>query len=192
MPLPALPADNTRRLFLDYTSQSIEHTLLIRVPDLLSPTQEQAFAIDIANVLATRMDGDDAFTSLRYADKNSNVTFPYPWTPIQGALSTTVGIWEQDPESVFLSFVGRGASSGRKIRFQFFTAVKSTAWPADNRYNPGESAPVDTLRENLLPLLSGNDVSPVAAVTIGGDYISFNNYVNIASNAYWQRRQRTN
>lgn len=165
--------------------------MLVRLPDGLSPSDEQQLGIDIGTVMAQRMDGDDAVTALRVANKNSNVTFPYSFSTIQGALSPTVGIWEQDPESVFLSLVARGTTTGRKTRFEFFTAVKTPTWPGKNRYLPGDAAPVDTWKLNMFSILSGAPSSPVAAVSIGGDYLAFNDYVNIASNAYWQRQQRT-
>lgn len=89
-----------------------------------------------------------------------------------------------------LSIPFRGLTSGRKGIFMFFSPVSTTNWPIDNRYNPGDAAPIDTWRLNVISVLQGGEGLGVNAVVIDGSTPVFKNYVNISQNAYHQRKQR--
>jgi hypothetical protein len=185
-----LPPNSTPRLFLDYTSMGIPHTLMVRLPAAAALPEVEGFAFALGSVLVTRMLEGDSVLSARYSNAGSSFSFPINFDPNPGILTNAGNIWGQDPESTFISVVGRSAVSGRKSRVEFFTPVTTTSWPSDNRYNPGESAPIDTFRLNLLNVLNGISTGGLAAVTIDGTDVFYNPYVNIAQNAYWQRKQR--
>lgn len=185
-----LPPNSTARLFIDYTSMGVPHTLMVRIPNSVTPGEALNYAFTISNVLVTRMLNTDACIGARYSNEGSNFSFPLDFDVNPGILTAAGNIWGQDPESTFISIVGRSPASGRKTRVEFFTPITTTVWPPDNRYNPGEAAPVDTFRENLLGVLNGTSGPFIAALTIDGTGVVYNNYVNIAQNAYWQRKQR--
>lgn len=182
-----LPENSTARLFLDYTSRGVGHTMLLRLEGTLpSPG---AYAAGYAAIFAQRMFDDDSFYRARYSEAGTNFSLPIDFTVVPGVVpSATTNSWAQDPESVFLSLIMRGNETGRRARVEFFTGVPATPWPADNRYNPGDSSVIDALRENFTDAAETGGELPL--LTIGGDEVTVYGYVNVASNAYWQRKQR--
>ncbi len=185
-----LPPNNTTRLFLDYTSVGVPHTLMVRLPSAAPIPEINGFAFALGSVLVTRMFDTDSVYGARLSNVGSNFSFPLEFDVNPGVITLFGNQWAQDPESVFLSIVGRSGTSGRKSRVEFFTSVSTAAWPSDNRYNPGEAGPVDTFRENMLSVLNGVSTGGLAAIAIDGSDVIYNQYVNIALNAYWQRKQR--
>lgn len=182
-----LPANNTGRLFLDYTSRGIEHTMMLRVAG--DYTTAAGDASEYANLFSTRMFDDDSFFRARYAIVGNDFSLPIPFTAVPGVVpAATTNSWPQDPESVQLSFVFRGNTTGRRGRVEFFTAVPTPQWPDDNRYNPGDAAVIDTLRTNFTSLAQFDGTNPL--LTVGADEVTVYGYVNIRLNAYWQNEQR--
>lgn len=185
MALPPLPPSSTRRLFLDYTSTGFAHTMMLR---LATGDDPAAYAATYANIFAQRMRDSEGFTGARLATVGSDVTLPVTFTPVPGVLPGSTSVWPQDPESVQLSFTWRGNATGRKGRVEFFTPVPTPSWPANNRYDPGYAAVIDTLRTNFVAAAGSGGTSPI--IGIGGDEVTIHSYVNIRSNSYWQNRQR--
>lgn len=181
-----LPENNTARLFVDYTSGAFDHTLLLRFGPTTAPLDAVAVAQDICTALAPFMNSNDSFFGARWSANGSNIALPVAWTPVAG--TSTGAAFSEDPEAAFVSVVGR-SFGGRRVRWDFFTVIKvSTTWPDDNRYAPGESTNADDIQDafeaaTILP------VDPVVAID-GMDVIVYE-YVNIAKNGYWQRKQRT-
>lgn len=188
MPLPPLPDNNTVRYWLKYLSVGVEHEMMVRLPDFAVAADALGSANGLAQILKTRMVTTDSVTGLRYSPAGSSFSVPIPFTAVVGTL--TASFWLQDPESVQLSFTGRSFVDGRKVTYEFFTAQQTTSWPGDNRYNPGDSAPIDTFRENFVDFIENGALPAQQAVTIGGSIPTMNAYVNIRSNAYWQNAQR--
>jgi len=182
-----LPDNSTARLFLDYTSRHVEHTLLLRFDGDLPSAG--SYATGYAEILANRMFDDDSFFRARFSDAGADFSLPIAFTAVPGAIpAATTNSWAQDPESAFVSFVMRGLTTGRRSRVEFFTGVPTPSWPSDNRYNPGDAAPIDTLRINFQNAAASGGTLPL--ITVGGDEVTVYGYVNIALNAYWQRKQR--
>lgn len=190
MPLPPLPANSTACVFIDYTSYGVAHTFGFRLGAGASSITAATKAASLAAVLANRMGSADSFTQARLRAAGGIVSLPIAFTPVTGAVSGSGIYWDDDPESTFISFVGRGTTTGRKTRWEFYTAVRSASWPPTNRYIPGFSAPVDTLRANFTNWVDTAASPGEQVVTIGGDIPQVYAYVNIAKNSYWQRRQR--
>jgi len=181
-----LPSNGTNRLFLDYTSVNIEHTMLLRLAD--SVTDPEAAATSYATLFAARMYPSDSFFRARFSLSGEDFSLPIPFTAVPGALPSGTPTWPQDPESTQLSFIMRGITSGRRARVEFFTSITTTTWPGDNRYNPGDAAPIDTLRANFEAAAESGGTYPL--VTVAGDFTTVYGYVNICQNSYWQRKQR--
>lgn len=190
MPLPALPPSSTTRYFIDYTSLGRLHTLVIRTNGLGTLAENSTFINGITGTMVTVMRESDSILAVRLAEQGSNVTFPFDFAPVNGLLSGAATIWDQDPESVFWSITGRGISTGRKVRYDMYTPVRNGSYPDNNRYELGENTFVDAFYDSFTGALLGFSGNPVQAVSIGGDVILPNRYVNIAHNAYWQRKQR--
>lgn len=187
MPLPPLPENSTACLFLHYTAVGIAHTVMLRMP-AAGGVPPGDYAVAYANILRQRMRSTDGFQSAEYRAAGAIVTLPIAFTPVAGAL-VDAPVWDQDPESTQLSLVGRGNTTGRKVRWEFFTGVRTDYWPANNRYNPGAAAPVDTWRTNFANAAYGAGLYPL--VTIGGDLLTVYAYVNIRQNSLWQNKQRS-
>lgn len=187
-----LPDNSTARLYLDYTSTGISHTMEVRLGAGADVVGAAVVASDLAGLFSIHMTDNDSFTGARFSAQGQNFSLPITFTPVQGQISFNNGApwWTEDPQSAFISLVGRGNLTARKVRWIFFTPVKSVAWPADNRYAPGESAPIDSLRLNFTTIVQSGGSTGEQIVTIGGDIPTVYGYVNIAKHGYWQRKQR--
>lgn len=181
-----LPQNNTRRLFLDYTSNGIAHTMILRLPP--SAGTADTYAAAYAEWMSTYMRDSDSVFAARYSDALSNFSLPLTFTAVEGVLGPETNVWSQDPESAQLSIVGRGVTTGRRQRIEFFNAVAFTPWPSDNRYNPTEQATIEAMLADYIDLAGQSGELPL--VSIGNDPLSIYEYVNIRSNAYWQNQQR--
>lgn len=137
----------------------------------------------------------DTITGARYSPLGADFTLPLSWTPIAGAkVAGFAAAWAEDPESAMVSVVGRGTATARRWRFCLFTpyawANSSVTWPAKNRYLPGANAQVDSFYDLVTSFLDATYGVSTRVVTIGGDTVRPNAYVNIRKNGYWQDKQR--
>lgn len=187
-----LPENGTARVFIDYTSATVQHTIEFRLGEGASSVSALTVANRMVTVLKQRMTTADSFIAARFQDEGSNFSLPIAFTPTAGVVPFDGGSpwWLEDPESAFISFIGRGSATGRRVRWEYFTPIKTFPWPSDNRYNVGEQAVIDTLRTNFAAAVAESDSTGDQIVTIGGDIPVVYGYVNIAKNAYWQRKQR--
>lgn len=188
MPLPPLPANSTARVWVEYTSVGVVHEVMFRLPDFASAADALAKATSLAAVLVTRMSNTDSILGARYSPGGSSFSVPLAITPTVGTLPQST--WPQDPESTQLVMTGRSFSDGRDVAWSFFTGQQTTSWPSDNRYNPGDSAPIDTFRINFANWVNTAGTPAQQVVTIGQSIPSVNPYVNIRQNGYWQSAQR--
>ena len=184
--MAALEPNNTDRIFLDYTSNNVGHTMILRPSTFAGENSDYADAW--ATAFSQLMLATDSFYAARYQAAGTDFSLPIEFAAISGVLGGETTLWSQDPESAQLSLVFRGISTGRRGRIEFFTPVALTPWPSDNRYNPGDQSSVDELRADLQVLGSPGGDFPLA--TIGGDEVTIYSYMNIRLNAYWQTRQR--
>lgn len=189
MPFPKLPENNTFRLFIDYTSMGVPHSLLLRANGDVPWPDLQLWANNVRDVLITRMRVADSVTGARYSPLDAIYTLPLPTLPAAGLIAGNVA-WAQDPESVFLSITGRSNITGRRGRMGFFCPVATPVWPADNRYNYGENIDVDTFHDNLVDAATGLVGAITLGVAIDNGPLSFYSYTNISSHRYWQNKQR--
>lgn len=192
MPLPVLPSNNTARCWIDYTSFGRTHHMMFRLGFGATPANASTKATALANILKNRMRIGDAFTSARFSAEGSDFSLPVTFAAVAGTVDESGGaaIWQEDADSAFITFVGRGSSSARRVDWFFYTGIKTPTWPYTNRYNPGEAAVIDTLRTNFATWVNTSASPGEQVVTVGQDIPSVYGYVNIAKNAYWQRKQR--
>lgn len=188
MPLPPLPDNNTVRVWIKYTSVGVEHDFMFRLPSFATAGDAAFVADGMADILITRMSNTDSCLNARWSPALSNFSVPIAFTTRPGLLVQST--WAQDPESTELVMTGRSYSDGRRVAWQFFTGQQTTAWPADNRYNPGESPVIDTFRINFTNFVESGPSTARQVVTIGESIPTVNAYVNIRQNGYWQSAQR--
>jgi len=180
----------TGRLYLDYTSVGTQHTVMLRLPTTSGVSDAVDKAVSAATVIATRMLSTDSVFAARYSDPGSDFTLPIAFTAVPGVIAPSGNTWLQDPESAFLSIRARSTTSGKRSGWQFYTPISTVGWPANNRFEPGESAPIDTFRINWTSVVEGTDGTLVPVVAIDDTLMQVYSYVNIALNSYWQRKQR--
>jgi len=186
MAIAPLPANNTPRLFLDYTSMGIGHTVLFRVDgDSFDVT---AFLSNLVSAMRPLMRIDDQISVCRFAEQGSDVTFPVATFGLAGTASNASAIAD-DPESVFISAPFRGLPSGRKGRYDFYFPVNQIPLDANNRFQFGSVEALELLEDNIQALVDVG-VGGVHLTDISGSRILLNQYWNRAKSAYWQRRQR--
>lgn len=184
-------ADNlTARLWLDYTSLGRTHHMLFRPAANLSAGERASMAETLANVIALRMRAEDSVFAARYSEANSNFSIPVELEPVNGAVTAGATVWSVDPESATLNIVARSLTTGKQVRYTLFTGVAVGSWPANNRYEPGESAVIDTWRENMTTVIEDGALGTIPLVTADGTFATVYQYVNTSLSAYWQRKQR--
>lgn len=185
-----VPDNLTARIWLDYTSLGRTHHMLFRPATSLGGSERIAFAAGCATVIAQRMRAEDSVFAARYSDANTNFSIPVPFTPINGAVTAGATVWSVDPESATLNIVARSHTTGKQVRYTLFTGVAVGAWPANNRYEPGEAAVIDTWLANMTSIIEGGGSLDYPCVTADGTFATVYAYVNTSLNAYWQRKQR--
>ena len=188
-----LPQNNTGRLFLDYTSAGIPHTLMFRYAGTENTVDLLAAADLLADHMAQAMINTDAVTGARYSQEGTNFSLPLNGFDTQVGVRTVAGnLWTEDPDSAFYSVTGRDGSDGREWKLLHFTPYNfGGGWPGDNRFNAGENATADSIREGWQQLMNGDGGMPFAGRSISGGFVVTNGWLNIAKNAYRQRKQRT-
>jgi len=186
MAIAPLPPSNTPRLYLDYTSMGIGHTVLFRVD---SPSFDVVgFLNPIVTAMRPLMRIDDQISIIRFSDQGSDVTFPVGTINLPGTASNGSAIAD-DPEAVFISAPFRGLPSGRKGRYDFYLPTNAIPLDLNNRFPWGTVETLEPL-EAALQDRADLGLGGVHLVDISGSRIILNQYWNRAKSAYWQRRQR--
>lgn len=186
-----LPANNSSRLFIDYTSLNTQHTVACRYEGIQTTPNLIAAFNEIADVLSGIMVSSDSVLAARYQNAGTNFSIELPVTPVPGANGLAGNLWVEDPDSAQISLVGRDNVSGRRVRWLFFTPYNFAAtWPTDNRYNPGENPSIDNFITNWSSLAGGGGAMPFPLVSIANNPVVVYDYANICKNGYWERTQR--
>jgi len=178
----ALPANNTPRLVLHYTSAVYEHTLTLRFEDGSDPEAQASVAEALMDDLAPY---SNAFVSAETIAAGADFSVPI-------ALDFPTGTWAgaaylEDPESAFISVTGR-SDGGHKVRWELFTVCKLyDPWPLTNRVPVGETGIAATIVAAFEDACSSVS-APVRA--IDGGQVTVHQYLNFAKSGYWQRAQR--
>jgi len=181
-----VPPNSTNRLFIDYTSASIVHTMMLRYDTTVSSAA--TYAAGYATIFSQLMREDDSFFAARVQLAGESFSLPLAFTPVDGILDDLNTYWTQDPESVQLSMTFRGTGSGHQGRVEFFSPVAFTPWPSTNRYNTSAQATIEAFVVDFIDAAAIGGELPLLVVT--GDQVAVNNYCNIRSNSYWQNKQR--
>ncbi len=174
-----LPSNNTAVLFVDYSGCGENHTLQIRfaAPGII------ADAMGIADGLLAALGAtirEITITGARVRAAGSNVTIPVAWT---GAATYGSGAGSHNESAYYVDFVGRSVD-GRRCRVAVFcVGVPADATNQDFRLTRSESGGVDA----ALTVLEAGSGAPVS---ISGLAVSWHQYGNIGTNAYWRNQIR--
>lgn len=176
MALGPLPANNTSRVFIDYTAGGQKHTAEIRLPSGSSQATAETAAAHMAPLMAPFLWNTDSVYGARFQLAGSNVSFPISFTPVAGLQTPT----DPDRKPNFISFTGRSLD-GRRVRFTLFTPAEDIDAVGYRDTTPSSYA---------LAILNGLKHANVNARSISGANPYWNSYVNSGVNAYYQRKMR--
>lgn len=173
-----LPENSTNRLWVKKTGITGTHEIMFRG----QPGSNAIDLIGVAQLVLNATKGvvfdEDTWVSARYSERDSILSFPVDWTPIQGANGST---YLPHIRPFFIDWMGRGLS-GRRVRWSIQGAVQ---FPDFNyRVTPDENPAV------ALGIEAFKDASSILA-TIGGSEPVIYNYANCGYNSYQQRKNRT-
>lgn len=182
----------TQRLFLEYTSQGIPHTLCFRFSPPAAPADLPGYAQTIAQLYAAYMLNTDSFFRASYASVGSNVQFPIAFSAQPGANTAAGNIFTEDPQSVMISMTGKDTAAGFRWSTRFFTAYNNGGIRPDKNRYLGDAISGNLLGwySGVIGLLAGTYLGVPRVVGVNGASIIFNAYVNISNNGYVQRKQR--
>lgn len=176
-----LPDNNTACYFVDYSFAGQERTMQFRALPTVNEFDLAETVQDLLNALAPEMDPSWAVLGARYRAKGSLVTLPAvaPTTPT-GRGPDIVEQW-QYPR--FLSFIGRGQTSGRRVRLYVYGL--SLAQDPTYRFDPPLVGAMAAAR-GVLEAMTAIGMF----LTIAEDVPLVYPYANLGFNAYWQKEQR--
>lgn len=175
-----LPHNNTNIYYVDYTfGAGQSHTFQVRYKDpetlLGIGSRIGAYLDDLVAIRPPSW----TITGARYQLAGTNFSLATdPPAILPGTAAELSGINYPG----YVDFVGRGITSGRRVRWTLFGL--NFAVPADYRFSPGEQADLTTV---LTALRAG---IPDGFITVGGDEAAYYPYVNFGFNSYWEREQR--
>lgn len=185
--MPAHAPDATARLWIIYTSAGYQHDMMLRFPAGTTAAEASVAAEPIVTAMTHLMRTADSVSGEEFAAAGSNVRLPYPIVAESGHQSNDLS--GGDPESHYMTFVGRDNVAGSKVRYTVFVSSSDFPNPAKNRYVAG-SVPGDAVAFiNALDDLANAAEGP-HLVSIAGQRPSVYNYVNTGFNRHWQDEQR--
>jgi len=176
-----LPANATARYFVDYTDGLNKHSILFRSGNEVATAADLGtIANEFIAVLQPLMYNGWQILGARFSAEGTNLTLPVV-PPNQVDPGQVVAMSGANAPR-YVSFVGRGITSGRRIRFFVFGLNVFTG--DDYRIQPGEVPVLDDARAVLA------DAGLGLLDTVAGDNFTLYQYVNVGFNSYFERKQR--
>lgn len=176
MPVPALPASNTSRAFVDYETCGQQHTLMVRV---LESASDAEVSDEVGSVLTAigPLVYLSTLTAFRRSSIGSDVSVPATWS---GPATWGSGVGGTVVVPFLWSVTGRDVT-GHKVRWDWFG--RSVNANSDYRLQAVDDSTVEAL-------LSAIDATEGTFVTINARTPILNQYANETVSGYWQRRLR--
>lgn len=173
-----LPANNTARWYIDYSTSLSEHTLMLRSTAATGSPAVVAVVSSLFTALNSVL-SLHTINRIRYSAQGQDYSIPVPST-LDGDTFGTGGATTLG-DAGYLNFVGRSID-GRRVKAAVFGIT--LAIPSDFRLTSGESAPV----LNAVAALNSN---PDVALAISGADTTWYPYANVGINSYWQKEHRS-
>lgn len=184
MPLPALPQNNTARLFVNYTTGAKEHSVILRLglgASNVSNMQER-FA-DFLNTIKTGLVNTWKVQSVEFQAAGAIVALPVATNPSLVSFVGTGGATiPLSQEAKQVRWVGRSPTSGRRASFGIY-GITATV-PNNYRFGPGEGPFATAATFTVLEFDSSTFVA------IDGSDVTWYKYANIQYNSYWETELR--
>jgi hypothetical protein len=192
---PALPENNTDRLFIYYQTgggaTAQEHVMTIRYDastampfDIMD---DLAGIIGTAPFMASLFDG---WNVLRAETQLEGSIFRFP-TTVPASLLAVVGsgLASATPaqQAREVRFIGRGLVSGRKVTMSLYGLIDAIIAETDFRFEPVGGTPL----ANLLTFMKGIGLTGAAFTNIGKGQTQWYDYVNWQYNSHWETEQRS-
>ena len=105
-----LPENSTMRVWLDYTSVGVPHSLMFRPSSNPDPTEAEQMGTALANHLSNIMLSSDSVYAMRMALPGSDFSVPLQLIPVQGVITPGNSTWLEDPDSAQISITGRSTA----------------------------------------------------------------------------------
>ena len=179
MPLTPLPASNTPRVLIGYTSGGLRHHADYRVASGTTKAAVLASITGLISAIAAVLPTGDAVDEALFIPAGTNISQTMAITPVNG--SVTVATIDDVDRSRFFSMTGR-SDDGRRVRFTVFTPIIADAWGYRQARSEADAG-LNAVANALIALSPG-------ALTISGDGPSWKAYFNYGQNAAFQRSQR--
>lgn len=169
--------NNTARLFVDYTVCGVDHTSMIRFDAPNTYVDAQVEWNDVVEAVDT----DLLLITIRGARvqaKDTDFSFPVDWTQ-QETYGTADGDRAQAAD--MLNFIGRSSGGTKGGFFLFGCVVKelNEKYRILSSEDPAVAAGLVELR-----------AAEGTALAADGLQMTWQNYVNIGTNAYWRNKIR--
>lgn len=188
-----LPQNNTGRAWLDYVTGSgfsaQQHSVMLRFTGEGEADGTAALAALAALIVAATegafFDGWQV-VGARISAPGSDFALP---AAVPAVLTSFLGEGQANPtyqsQAREARLVGRGTSTGRRVSVSLYGLVDSLFTSADFRLPAGGSGFVFNLLEAL------NEAPEGVAVSIGGDSVTWQSYMNWQYNSYWEGALRS-
>lgn len=172
------PQNALRRLFVDYGGPMGKRTMQFHIAGGVSEADAIAAARRFITTLASFCYTGVSFSAARWAQADSNLSFPRTWAAINAPAGNPMPL---SAYPVFASFVGR-TEAGRRARLFAYGTFFSV--PTDFRLTTGDTSSVATL-------VSAIRAEDTILRGVDGARIVWKDYVNMGYNAYYQRKYRS-
>lgn len=172
-----LPATNTPRFRIHYTTANLQHTICLHQAPTVDAAGAVTNATALINLLKQALYAGSVFTLIDYAPTGSDIFNPAATVNIAGSVA---GALPAQDAPISASWTGRSLS-GRKTKFLLFGAAlpNDVNW----RYEPTENTAIANIITGL-----NNGVGDIR--TIDGLLPAWHPYANISANRHWVRRAR--
>lgn len=185
MALPPLPANNTARHFIDYTTGRKNHSLVVRSDDGVNTGEVLSRTFDFLTELAPLLPSLWVVTGVRRQAAGSEFSLPVDpgaLTEFAGTNGDNLMPIQDEPRQV--TFTGRSLVTGRFTRVGVFGLIFST--PASYRL---PTSGLGGIVSNALSALVSASFNG-SFVAIDGANVQWNAYANVNYNSYWETEAR--
>lgn len=173
-----LPSNNTGVFYLDYTTEGQDHTLQIRFGTGSSALEAAGVADAFLTALGTNI-YVWTINGARVRDVGTNVSYPVTWDGDTTYGSGTEGAYAT---AQYGDFVGRSID-GRRCRIAVF-GLKGIVDSTDDNFRFASSTAY------VAAALAALEALPECPVSISGEPVNWQQYMNTGINAYWRNHIR--
>lgn len=179
MPLPPLPANNTPRGLIQYTSGGLPHVAQCRFAIAETPSGALGLIEGLIDAMLGLMQSSDSITGGLWYAAGSDISIPWDVPPASGSHSPFLD--DDAHRAAVVGFAGR-SSGGRRVTWHMFTGAFAN--DTDFRHSRADVSPAaqalyDAVRDPATGLRAKDGIPP-----------NWKAYLNVGVNAYYQRALR--